>query len=342
LPAQHESLNGLLVVDKPGRQAATGPTGPTGGTTTIDGTPPTTQPQRRMSRDVPALLTSHDVVGRVRRLSGQRRIGHTGTLDPMASGILVLCLGAATRLVEYYQGETKQYYAEVLLGCATDTYDALGVITDTAAVRDMDPAYIEQTLTQFRGAITQQPPAYSAIKQGGEALYRKARRGEVVTVPSRAITIFRLDLVDFWPPDRLALRVNCSAGAYVRSLAHDVGRALGTYGTLARLRREAVGAFTLEQAHSLEALEQAARAGAFAELLMPAGTGLPLPALTLASPLLQRLGHGQIVGLGESLEFTAGALAAAYDETHQLAGIVRCMGAAEAGELLWKAEKWLS
>ena len=326
MPVEQNSLNGLLVVDKPGR------------------TLPPAAPQTGER-----LWSSHDVVARVRRLSGQRRIGHTGTLDPLASGVLVLCLGTATRLVEYYQGETKRYYAEVVLGAATDTYDAEGRVTATAPVPPLTVERVEAALAALAGEQWQEPPAYSAIKQEGEALYTKARRGEAVTAPARRVTFHRLHLLELHLPDRLRLDVVCSAGAYIRSLAHDLGRALGTLGYVDVLRRTAAGAFTLEDAYSLAAIEEYARRGELDRLLLPPGERLPLPTVRLPADVLRRLGHGQSVLLEGALHATVAAdppLAQVRDEIGALAGIIRCLqpqsSAADAGAALWKAEKWLA
>lgn len=326
MPSAKQSLHGVLVVDKPGRTARTA------------------SPSAQHEPDE-WLPTSHDIVQRVRRLSGQRRIGHTGTLDPMASGVLVLCLGQATRLVEYYQGHAKQYYAEVLLGAATNTYDALGQITQTLPVPALNHAQIENALQQFRGSVLQSPPVYSALKQGGESVHRKARRGETVVLAPRPVTITRLALIATPGPDRLCLRVNCSAGTYVRSLAHDLGLALGTVAHLAMLRREAAGSFALEQAHSWTAIEQAAQANHLTDLLLPPGFGLELPRLALPETICQRLSHGQRVVLVDSAagaegNDTGGALAQAYNEEGNLVGIIRHLGQAEDTGSLWKAEKW--
>jgi tRNA pseudouridine55 synthase len=296
------------------------------------------------------LLTSHDVVQRVRRWSGQRRIGHTGTLDPMASGVLVLCLGRATRLVEYYQGHDKTYSAEIALGAATDTYDATGQITAVAPVPSLNEERIQTALAQFQGELLQTPPIFSALKQSGEALYRRARRGETVEPPPRPITIYHLELLA-WQAEpganqaRFTVRVRCSAGTYVRSLAHDLGIALGTLGHLAALRREVAGVFTLDLAHPLESVQAAAEAGHLADLLLPAGAGLALPVLLVDDEMRQRLGHGQQVAIPIALLEGPPApdgLAQALDDSGQLAGIVRCLGAAEEpNSYLWKAEKWL-
>ncbi len=321
MATQPGDLHGLLIVDKPGRDPL--------------------QPEAR-------LYTSHDVVARVRRWSRQRRIGHTGTLDPMASGVLVLCLGQATRLVEYYQGHNKRYTAQVALGTATDSYDAEGQVIATAPLPELSPAAIEAALARFRGSMQQLPPVFSALKQGGEALYAKARRGEEVTVSARPVTIYRLDLVD-WTPTTLTLDVECSAGAYIRSLAHDLGHALGTVAHLAALRRVAAGSFTLAQAFTLDAIEAAAQAEALPDLLLPLGAGLDLPQLSVDAATAQRLGFGQHVPLPGTFN-PEQPLAMAVDGAATCLGIVRQVEAAPAQAGLpntaaiavWKAEKWLA
>jgi tRNA pseudouridine55 synthase len=320
MAAHSAALHGLLVVDKPGLAPGAPP-------------PPADAPREQR------LPTSHDVVQLVRRWSGERRIGHTGTLDPMASGVLVLCLGQATRLVEYYQGHNKQYYAEIQLGIATDTYDALGSPTANALVPPLNRAHIDAVLQKFRGSVLQSPPVYSALKQGGESVHRKARRGEAVSLDPRPVTFYTLDLLDVPAPDRLVLRLVCSAGAYVRSLAHDLGQALGTYGHLAGLRREAAGPFTLAHAHPLATIEHAVKHGELTDLLLPPGFGLEFPIRVFAPESIQRLGFGQQVPLAEPEAEFDGDLAQAYDEVGAFVGIVRRLAYRE-GMALWKAEKW--
>lgn len=330
MPVTNNQLDGLLVVDKPGkddlRQEA------------VDSTKEPAPPR---------LWTSHDVVARVRRLTNQKRIGHTGTLDPMASGVLVLCLGLATRLVEYYQGEDKRYYAEIVLGFATDTFDTEGAQTATAPIPPLTRAEVEAALAEFHGVIQQVPPAFSAIKQEGQALYARARRGEAVTVEARPVTFHSIQLLDLHPPDRLLLSIECSAGAYIRSLAHDLGRRLGTLGTLAVLRRESVGGFTLGEAATLAQVEQAATAGGIASLLRPPGDGLPLPQVVLDQELRRRFGHGQHVLLPAETYPCDSALVQVRDEAGALTGIIRCLDTTDelpnaTAATLWKAEKWLS
>jgi tRNA pseudouridine55 synthase len=211
--------------------------------------------------DKPAGLTSHDVVARVRRLAGQRRVGHGGTLDPPATGVLVLALGRATRLLPFLLTEPKRYLAEVAFGAATDTLDAAGTVTDTAAADRVDEPALRAALAGFLGPQEQVPPMVSAIKVGGERLYAKARRGEEVERAPRPIVIHELELLGFAGGERplATLAVVCSGGTYVRSLAADLGRALGTLAHLASLRRTAVGRFAEADAHTLEELAEPGR-----------------------------------------------------------------------------------
>lgn len=204
--------------------------------------------------DKPIGLTSHDVVGRVRRLSGTRRVGHTGTLDPLATGILVVCLGRATRLVEYVVGRPKTYTATIRLGQTTNTYDTEGEITAEQTLPDDLPlAEIRPYLAQFRGEIAQIPPLYSAIKKDGQPLYKLARQGKTVELEPRQVTIYELEVLAWQQPD-LSLQIRCSAGTYIRSIAHDLGQLLGYGGHLTQLRRTAVGAFNLSTAVALDEL----------------------------------------------------------------------------------------
>ncbi len=196
--------------------------------------------------DKPAGMTSHDVVARVRRLAGQRRVGHGGTLDPPATGVLVLALGRATRLLPFLPTEPKRYLATVAFGAETDTLDAAGTVTATADAAGVDEAGLRAAMAGFLGPQQQVPPMVSAIKVGGERLYAKARRGEQVERAPRPIVIHELELLGFTPGERplATIEVACSGGTYVRSLAADLGRALGTLAHLASLRRTAVGRFT--------------------------------------------------------------------------------------------------
>jgi tRNA pseudouridine55 synthase len=253
--------------------------------------------------DKPAGMTSHDVVARVRRLLGQRRVGHGGTLDPPATGVLVIALGRATRLLPFLPMEPKRYLATIAFGAETDTLDAAGTITATAPVDGIDRAAVEAALARFVGPQRQVPPMVSAVKQGGERLYLKARRGETVERAPRLVTVHALELRDFQPgpPPSATVAVTCSGGTYVRVLAADLGRALGSLAHLTSLRRVAVGAFTEEEAHTLDELQ--ARAATSAEELRKLVID---PAAAMRSASVRSLSQGEAAALvtGQSLEPT--------------------------------------
>jgi tRNA pseudouridine55 synthase len=216
--------------------------------------------------DKPAGMTSHDVVDRVRRLSGQRRVGHAGTLDPTATGVLVVCLGQATRVAEYLVASDKVYRAQIRLGVSTDTHDAEGQVTATAEVDvgEEEGWRIRKALTAFVGSIQQVPPMYSALKHKGVPLYKLARQGITVEREPRLVEIHDIELLD-WTPPLLTIRMTCSPGTYVRALARDLGQKLGCGAHLQDLTRLTSGHFTLEKAVSLEALAQ----GNWREFILP-------------------------------------------------------------------------
>lgn len=207
--------------------------------------------------DKPAGMTSHDVVARVRRLAGTRRVGHTGTLDPAATGVLVVCIGRATRLVTALQAGTKTYAAVARLGVTTSSDDLDGEVIATASAAALDESTVCGELSAFHGTIEQVPPMVSAIRIDGERLHTRARRGETVDRPARSVTIDSIVLDRFTPGESadVAFLVACSAGTYIRSIARDLGERLGVGGTLASLRRVANGPFTEAEAVTLDALE---------------------------------------------------------------------------------------
>lgn len=205
--------------------------------------------------DKPVGPTSHQIVHIVRKGTGVRKVGHAGTLDPRASGVLVLCLGAATRLSEYLAARDKRYQALVRFGEATTTFDSDGDVTQTGGAAP-SPDSLQHALTGFRGRIEQIPPPFSAVKIQGRKAYQLARRGEPPLLAPRPIEIHRLDVIDYTPPD-LALDVECSAGTYIRTLAHDLGQTLGCGAHLRALRRTASGEFRLQDAVPLASLEAA-------------------------------------------------------------------------------------
>jgi tRNA pseudouridine55 synthase len=269
--------------------------------------------------DKPAGITSFGVVAAVRRASGEKRVGHAGTLDPDATGVLPVCLGKATRVVEYLGEAGKSYRATVRLGASTDTHDASGAVT-----REQDPSGITEqdaaaALAAFRGPIRQTPPMFSALKTAGRPLYALAREGKTVARQSRAVTIHRLELTGWDPPD-LTLEIDCSKGTYVRSLAHDLGEALGCGAHLKGLVRTRVGGFSLEGAVSLERAVEAFKSGGGAALLAPIDSVLgDLDAVTLTEAELDAVRKGQ--PLARELE-GAGMLRRAYGPDGAFAAIL--------------------
>lgn len=274
--------------------------------------------------DKPAGLTSHDVVNRVRRLAQQRRVGHAGTLDPMATGVLLVCLGQATRIAEYLAGSAKAYRARARLGESTDTQDAMGQVVARRPV-SVTRADVEAAIAALRGPIRQVPPMYSALKHQGRALYKLARAGVTVEREPREVTIHALTLTLFEPPD-LEFVVECSAGTYVRTLAHDVGEMLGCGAHLTALRREASGTYGVADAVSPDALEALAGTGAWTQYVVPIARALAgWPALYLEELEAQRLANGQPVPWPAELD---GDLACAFGPGEVLVGLVRADRAA--------------
>ncbi len=264
--------------------------------------------------------TSHDVVAYVRRQAGQKRVGHAGTLDPLATGVLLVCLGQATRLSEYLMASDKVYLARIQLGVTTDTYDAEGQVTGMSEVH-VDEAALRTALQRFTGEIDQIPPMYSALKHDGQPLYRLARQGIQVERPPRRVRIESINLCQMaWP--ELTLEVHCSSGTYIRSLAHDIGQALGCGAHLTGLVRQASGSFRVEQAVSSNELEQAATERRLAELLHPLDAALQaMPAVSLDAETAQRVRHGQRVPLPLSPSPAAPACRA-YDNAGQLVAVM--------------------
>ena len=211
--------------------------------------------------------TSNDVVAKLKGILHQRRIGHSGTLDPMATGLLVVFVGRATRAVEFFAGHDKIYIAGLRLGITTDTQDITGRVLEAKDVT-VTREELEQALVGFRGEIQQIPPMYSAIRQNGRRLYDIARKGGEVERKPRAITIHDLRVIDGQEGDWL-LDVRCSKGTYVRTLCHDLGRALGCGGCMSSLRRVEAGQFSVDQAVTLSQVQQMADAGRMEELLLP-------------------------------------------------------------------------
>ncbi|MEX1071316.1 MAG: tRNA pseudouridine(55) synthase TruB [Anaerolineales bacterium] len=241
--------------------------------------------------DKPVGLTSHDVVQIIRRGTGIRRAGHTGTLDPRASGVLVVLIGPAVRLSEFVSAEDKRYQATIKLGSSTDTYDSEGVSSPEVPVNVEKEAFTE-LLKKFVGEIEQKPPPYSAVKVQGQRAYAMARRGEEVDLAPRIIHVHSLELLE-WALPEAVVDVHCSSGTYVRSLAHDIGEQLGVGAHLVGLRRTRSGRFTLKDAVSLRRLREAFEQGSWAQYLIPAAEALAdWPAIELDEETLQKVRNG--------------------------------------------------
>lgn len=253
--------------------------------------------------DKPLGLSSNDALMRAKRLLNAQKAGHTGTLDPLATGLLPLCFGEATKFAQDLLDADKTYLASVKLGGRTTTGDAEGEVLSERQV-NVGSADVEAILPRFTGAIDQVPPMYSALKRDGKPLYEYARAGQVLARESRRVTIHQLELIDSQLPDTpmLALRVRCSKGTYVRTLAEDIGEALGCGAHLTGLRRIGVGALSLDGAVTLEDLE-ALEEGRRAERLAPLDALLQaLPSLMLSDDLARRFCHGQRLRLDDTAE----------------------------------------
>lgn len=242
--------------------------------------------------DKPVGMTSHDVVQSIRRGSNIRRAGHTGTLDPRASGVLVVLLGPAVRLSEYVAASDKRYQAVIQLGTTTDTYDGDGRTTSTSSPMDVTEELFNTELQKFVGRIEQVPPPYSAIKVQGRKAYDMARAGEQFELEPRIIDVYSLELLE-WAPPEAVIDVNCSSGTYVRSLAHDLGQRLGCGATLTGLRRTKNGRFTLRDAVPLRKLNDAFVDGSWYQYLIPAAEALSdWPAIDLTNEQMDAIRHG--------------------------------------------------
>jgi tRNA pseudouridine55 synthase len=306
----------------------------------------------------PPGMTSHDVVSYVRRVSGERRVGHAGTLDPPAAGVLLVLVGSSvTRLAEYLLDLVKTYVAEIRFGQETDTQDHSGAVVggSPAAAARLTRSDVAGVLPRFEGVIKQVPPMVSAVRVGGERLYRAAREGREVPRPARTVTVHRLELLEFAPGEghgvagcpTARVRVRCSRGTYVRTLAHDLGRALGVGAHLGFLVREGVGDFGLEASLTLEEFAEAARRGELgATAVAPADALAHFPFVRLSRRDVARIAHGERVLWTGVVEPSAGGRAGRADGPDGPSGrsrsLVRVLG--EDGGLVAVARldgRWL-
>jgi tRNA pseudouridine55 synthase len=245
--------------------------------------------------DKPAGMTSHDVVDHLRRATGIRRIGHTGTLDPNATGLLVLCIDKATRLSEHLTGLDKVYEGTMRLGLTTSSYDLDGELVEERPVPELTLQQIQDVCNRYIGDIEQIPPMVSAVKVGGERLYKIARKGETVERKPRAVTVYEFTAISYSPPD-VIVRVACTSGTYVRGLCHDAGQDLGCGAVLAALRRTKVGDFSIEDARPVDEFKTPDDVAA---RLLPMDKALTLPEVTVRASAMPALLSGNTLGAPE-------------------------------------------
>ncbi len=279
----------------------------------------------------PAGMTSHDVVATIRRASQAPRVGHAGTLDPLATGVLLICMGQGTRIAEYLSDHDKKYRARIRLGVETDTYDAAGAVIAEQPVH-VTRDQVETALQGFVGKLSQAPPAYSAIKQDGVPLYKLARQGVEVETAPRQVEIYSIGLLDLAPPE-VEIEVHCSKGTYIRSLAHDLGKTLGCGAHITALTRTAIGHFTLEDSVGLEPLREALVQGYAGQFLHPLDEALlDFEAVVVEPDVAKRLQQGNPL---TSERDHSTPLLRAYSQSGQLIGLL------ERGETpgLWKPKK---
>lgn len=267
----------------------------------------------------PVGWTSHDVVAKTRRILSERRIGHTGTLDPDVTGVLPLCIGRATRIVEYLQELPKIYEAELTIGYATDTEDSSGTVVDRVEQVSMDEQQLRATMQRFIGQIQQVPPMYSAVKLDGKRLYELARDGQEVEREARTVTIHDLQLLAFnnavpWPT--VQFRVNCSKGTYIRTLCVDIGKALGYPAVMSKLVRTQTSGVSLEHCYDLAEIEQMVKEGTLQQALIPVDQAIRhLPKITIEDKLAPKAQNGIAVpcSIAESGNLDTDSIVRVYD-----------------------------
>lgn len=282
-------------------------------------------------------MTSHDVVAKVRKILHQKRVGHAGTLDPAASGVLPICVGQGTRVAEYLSESGKAYQAEITFGIVTDTYDSEGTIMRTADTSGLTQHHIEAQLPHLLGPQMQMPPRYSAIKIQGQPAYKRSRAGETIELDPRPIEIFQLQLLT-WRPPRLTLAIECSKGTYIRSLAYDLGEQLGCGAYLTALIRTRSGPFPLTASITLEQLAEAVSQDTIQRHLLPPDSALQqYPALNLDETTAQRVLHGNAFSDPSGDNAMIAELARVYDAEGKFLAIASW----DAEQGLWQPKKVL-
>ena len=269
-------------------------------------------------------MTSHDVIYKLRHATGAKKVGHTGTLDPMASGLLLICFGRATKLTQFLTEWDKSYLGEVTLGATSDTLDAEGEITPAVEVPDLTQADLKAILKRFTGRITQKVPAYSAVKVDGRELYKYARRGQEVESPSREIEIESLELQTLNLPV-FSVSVRCSKGTYIRVLADDIGREVGCGGYLSALMRQSVGPFDITRALTLREISELHQSGRLENNIVPIEQVLEFPVISIRNRAREIIKNGGIPESGDILgyrgEFEPGDLISMADESGEIMAI---------------------
>jgi tRNA pseudouridine55 synthase len=291
----------------------------------------------------PQGMTSQQVVGKVKRVVGVKKVGHTGTLDPDVTGVLPICLGSATRVAEYLLDQAKAYRGEVTFGFSTTTQDASGEPVEVADVVNLTEADVLAAFARFVGPILQKPPAFSAIKIAGQRAYDLARQGEDVDIPPREVTIYSLEIEELelnLTRPKVRFRVECSKGTYVRTLCHDLGIALGVPAHMSHLVRTRSGPFTLEQALTFEQIEEYVQEGKIADHLLPLQAALPhMAAATIPEALERRVDNGRDLTLRRALPgVEPGALVRIESRSGRLLALYRVTELAD-GETHTKPEK---
>ncbi len=293
----------------------------------------------------PQGCTSFSIVAQVKRLTGERRVGHAGTLDPAATGVLPICLGQGTRVTEFFMEAAKTYRAQVELGVATDTYDATGKVMQRGDFSGIGLRQFEAALASFNGLIAQTPPMYSALKHHGQRLYRLARAGINVDRKSRPVKIYHIELIN-WQPPAATIEVECGKGTYIRSLAHDLGQSLGCGAYLKSLIRLSCGPFDLNDAVSMPLLEDALRYGYWQHFVYPLDVVLQSwkavvvndessQAIKSGQPWLPKTGNG-----GREIESPASPTSPSHCRAYTLDGSFLAVLRLERGQ--WQPEKVFS
>jgi tRNA pseudouridine55 synthase len=284
-------------------------------------------------------MTSHDVVAKIRKLLKQKRVGHAGTLDPAASGVLPICIGQGTRVAEYLSESGKAYRAQICFGVVTDTYDAEGTILRATDASELTLARIEEVLPQFLGTQMQLPPLYSAIKIQGQPAYKRMRAGEEITLEARPVEIYHLQIAA-WEAPVLTLDIECSKGTYIRSLAYDLGERVGYGAHLTGLVRTRSGPFTLAESISLAQLALAVEQGTVAEYVFPPDSALQqYPALYLDAETVERVLHGNAFRYEEQASIQPGnELARIYDSSGHFLAIATW----NSEQQMWQPKKVLA